>query len=285
MANFIVKNRFSRLMPLSDESVHKMMQEAKPSLILLTKSESRLRGIFKTILEDFPELNAIYKNVRQTENSKDASQLMDMIGIRPSEAPVLVMLPFKPPQKGIIPKHKTKRLARKQIRKFIEDGLAGKLEIYLKSEETKQDPERAYEQVTLDNFDATVLAPNRYFLLGLHVVHENIPEDMNIIFQNLGLSVAELGLGSQLAVGTCNIYQNEISGKVDVTSIPQIVLVDREDKSKRILYNGKPIEREIKKFIEEHTGLPIGNHKLSLEAQTKKMNESLQQIMAGEVDL
>lgn len=261
------------------------MQDAKPSLILLTKYESRLLSSFKVVLEDFPQLNVIYKNLSLTENAENTSKLLDMIGIRHKDAPVLVLLTFEPPKNGIIPKYKLNKFSKAMIRNFIEKGLAGELEVYLKSEEPQEDPERAFEQVTLDNFDATVFASNRFFLLGLHIVHENIPDDMNKIFQNLGLSVADLKLEEDLGVGTCNIYKNEISGKIDVTSIPQIVLVDREDKSKRVLYDGKPNEGDIKKFIEKHTGLPIGSHQLSSEAHTKKMNETIQQIMGGERDL
>lgn len=272
-------------MPLISESVHKVMQEAKPTLVLLTNSDGRALSAFKSVLADFPRLNAIHKDLREEQNSADAAQLMSIIGVRESDAPVLVLLPFKVPQKGVIPKFKTTRLSKKAMRKFVEDGLAGKLEVYLKSEQASPDPRRAFEQVTLDNFDDTALAPGRYFLLGLHVVQQNIPQSMNALFQEVGQAVRDLGLQGSLGLGTCNIFQNEIAGKVEVSSIPQIVLLDKDDKAKRVLYDGKPEAGAIKQFLEQRTGLSIGSHEPSAEQLAEETQSKLRQMVSGEVDL
>ena len=172
IANFIAVHRFPRIMPLIEETVQKIMGESKPTLILFLKSEGRILDTFKKIVEEYPKLNVIYKNFENKEHEEATDKLLEIIGIRKREAPVLVLLPFVTPEKGIIPKYKTSRLTKKNIKSFIDSGLKGELDFYLKSEEEVQDKERKYRQVTLENFDDVVLKPNKFFILGIDIFYE-----------------------------------------------------------------------------------------------------------------
>ena len=281
MATFIMKNRFSQVMPLMNETVQKMMHDSKPSLILFLNRESRVLTTFKSLVKEFPDLNIIYKNLNDNKFMSDAQKLMETLGIIKLDCPVLVFLPFTQPTNGIIPKYKTNKFSKKSMKQFIQDSLEGKLEVYLKSEQETSDPKRYYKQVTLNNFDE-MISKDKFFLLGLDFFQDHTPQELKKMFNELGHSIQELQMENDIDVGVCDIYKNEISGKIEIKSIPQIVLIDQKDKDKRIYYDGKPEVADIRKFIEKHTQLAIGDYQMSEELKKKRLEEGVSSIMSGQ---
>lgn len=286
MANFIVAHRFSKVMPVMKETVQKILNEGKPTLIFFEKTKGRLADTFKMMAKDYPSLNSMYKNLEDKDNQHATAQLMSIIGIHPREAPVLVLLPFKPPKDGIIPKYKTDKLSQKNIKKFIDSGLQGKLEIYLKSEDEDLSPNQKYHHVTLDNFDSKVYGKSKFFLLGMDFFQEHMPQEIKKVFRSIGEMLEGLGLKETMDLGVCDVYKNEISGKLSVVRMPQIMIVEQGgDKSKEVIYDG-PIETEkIVEWIKGISGLALDEYKVGADEMAARIEASLSGMTQSEKDL
>lgn len=285
MANFVVAHRFPRVMMLIEETFQKVLNEGKPTLIMILKDEGRLLKTFKSLAEDYSEMNMLYTILSDKQTRDSAENLFKIIGIQEEEAPVLVMLPFKQPENGIIPKYKTSKLTKKNIKNFIDQALLGKAEMFYKSEAEDNDKNRLYTQVTLNNFDKIVGNSEKFFVLGLQMFQEHMPQDMKPVWNELAESIEELGLNGEIEVGICDIYKNEISPKVEMKSIPQIMLMDAQDKTKFKFYQGEIKAKEIRVWIQKETGIQIGDYIQDPEIAQKKMKEKVDGLMAGEIDL
>ena len=286
MANFIVYHRFPRVMPLIDETLQKIFQDSKPTLILFLISGGRVLTNFKNITKEYPEMNILFTNLGTNSSSRASEYLMDIIGIKKQEAPVLVYLPMTNPEQGIMPKYKTSKLTKKNMKSFIDSAQAGKLEIYKKSQDDNDNlTVRKYSRVTLNNFDEKVMKSGKYYLLGLEMFHEHTPDEIKKEFKDISISINHLEMNDVLEAGICDIYRNEILEKVSITGLPHIVLYDKEDKSKQSIYKGELKARNIRKWIEEVTGLEIGAYEKHKFTNKNPLEEAAALMAENDTDL
>jgi hypothetical protein len=285
MANFIIAHRFQRIMPVMKETLQKVLNEGKPTLILFEKTKGRVLESFKIMMQDYPSMNAMYKNLEDAQNQEATNELMSILGVFPREAPVLVLLPFKEPFKGIIPKYKTNKLSKRNIKKFVDSGMEGKLEIYLKSEDEITDPERNYDHVTLNNFDDKISKPKSFYLIGLDFVQEHIPKTVKKAFHVIGQKVKGLNLTEDLGVGVCDVSKNEISGKVEITMIPQIMIIDTNTPSKRHTYKGELESEKIEEWVKEITGISLEGYEQDINEIVDKFQAKIGSKSQSEIDL
>lgn len=279
MAGFVMRHRFSRVMELTNETLHKIFGESKPTLVLLLVSGGRVLDNFRRLTKDFPDTNVVYANLGSSAPSRATEYLMEIVGVRRQEAPLLLYLPFTQSLNGVMPKYKTSRLTSKSIKAFIESARAGALEVFKKSEIDDGDVSvRKYTQVTLNNFDQKVTNSRKYFLLGLEIFHQHAPVEIKDVFRELAESVSQLGLSDQLEVGICDLYRNEVLEKVSITGLPQIMLYDSQDKAKHVMYKGKLKANKIKRWLEEQTGLEMAD-------SGNKKEENLEKVSGKETDL
>ena len=248
-------------MILMDETLQKIFQESKPTLILFLISGGRVLTNFKNLTKQYPQLNILYTNLGTNTSSQASEYLMEIIGIKKREAPVLVYLPFTHPSDGIMPKYKTSKLTKKNMKTFIDSAIEGKLETFRKSQDEDEDLSiRKYSRITLNNYDQKVLDSGKYFVLGLEVFHNHTPNNIKEVFKDLSVSITDLGMDDVLEAGICDIYRNEILQKITITSLPHIVLFDKDDSSKQNVYKGELKADSIRKWIEKETGLEIGEY-------------------------
>ena len=108
--------------------------------------------------------------------------------------------------------------------------------------------------------------------MGLEIFHEHTPDEIKKVFRDVSVSINDLEMNDILEAGICDIYRNEILEKITITSLPHIVLFDKDDKNKQTIYTGELKASQIRKWIEEVTGLEIGDyskHKFSKKDSDK----------------
>ena len=284
MANFIVQHRFPRVMPLMDETFQKIFHESKPTLILFLISSGRVLKNFKNLTMEYPQMNIAYTNLGSSNSSRANEYLMDFTGIKRQDAPLLLYLPFTPSVNGVMPKYKTNKLSVKNMKAFIESGLKGELEVFKKSQENDDDNSvRKYTRVTLNNFDDKVINQKKFFLLGIELFQPHTPTDIKKVFKDFSMAVTDMGMDDILEAGICDMYKNEILEKIQITSLPYIVLVDKDDKTKRHIYTGKLKARNMREWVQDLTGLEIGDY--VKKNKVNDINQALGELAASDSEL
>jgi protein disulfide isomerase len=147
------------------------------------------------------------------------------------------------------------------LRKFIDNFFAGKVESYVRSEPVPESQGIVYKVVG-KTFDEVVLKSNKNVFLRIYAPDESASKNLESDF----IKVAKLFKDVDgLIIAEINILANEIDLEVD--NVPSLKLFLSNDKSKYIEYTEMKTFEDMKNFLNEKLGLNIQEEKTDVKPE------------------
>jgi len=178
--------------------------------------------------------------------------------------------------------HLTGELNEENLRKFLEDYLAGKIEPTLKSQEVPS--AEAFETSTVKtivskNWRDVVFDEKRDIIVKYYADWCGHCKAFAPDYIKIAALLADVS--DKLYLGEFNFPENELKEDVGVEGFPTIILYPAADKNKPIVYNGDRSIGDFLKFIQDNKSFDWEMPELA-KAEIKKYEEELAKKQAEE---